>query len=173
MRERARAMDESLEFLTRAWTGEAFVHDGEHYGISTVQFLPRPVQRPRIPVWPVGVWPAPRSMRRAARWDGVLLQRSADAMGEGPLRPDEVAEAVAWLRTERERLRSEGFAVAEDFDVVVDGELPADRVDAGATVREYAAAGATWFVESYWQPSVATAQFQLERVRSGPPVLSP
>ncbi|NLF06016.1 MAG: hypothetical protein GX593_13585, partial [Actinomycetales bacterium] len=92
--------------------------------------------------------------------------------GEGTLRPDEVAEAVAWLRDERARLRSEGFAVAEEFDVVLDGELPADRAAAGALAREYADAGATWFIEAYWRPSVATPEFQLERVRSGPPLLS-
>lgn len=169
VRDRARAMDESLEFLGKAWTGGVFAHDGEYFGITDVQFVPPPVQRPRIPVWPVGVWPAPRSMRRAARWDGVMLQRGAGSDGEGTLRPDEVADAVAWLRTERDRLRGEGFVVAEEFDVVVDGELPADRDEAGARAREYAEAGATWFIEAYWRPETATPQFQLDRVRSGPP----
>lgn len=138
-----------------------------------MQFLPRPVQRPRIPVWPVGVWPAPRSLRRAARWDGVLLQRGAGSDGEGTLRPDEVAEAVAWLRTERDRLRADGLPVTEAFDVVVEGELPADREAAGTLARAYAAAGATWFVEAYWRPETATPEFQLGRVRTGPPRLRP
>ncbi len=169
VRDRARAMDESLDFLTEAWTGEVFAHDGEYFGISDVQFVPRPVQRPRIPVWPVGIWPAPRSMRRAARWDGVMLQRGAGSDGEGTLRPDEVAEAVAWLRAERERLRGEGAELPEEFDVVVEGELPADRDEAGELVRAYSEAGATWFVEAYWRPEKATPEFQLERVRSGPP----
>ncbi|MDQ2623564.1 MAG: LLM class flavin-dependent oxidoreductase [Actinomycetota bacterium] len=172
VRDRARAMDESLEFLAKAWTGEVFAHDGEYFGISDVQFVPRPVQRPRIPVWPVGVWPAPRSMRRAARWDGVLLQRGAGSDGEGTLRPDEVAAAVTWLRTERERLQGEGFAVSDAFDVVVEGELPADRDEAGTIVRAYEEAGATWFVEAYWRPELATPRFQLDRVRSGPPKAS-
>jgi len=172
VRDRARAMDESLDFLTKAWTGEVFAHDGEHYGITDVQFVPRPLQRPRVPVWPVGVWPAPRSMRRAARWDGVMLQRGAGSDGEGTLRPDEVADAVAWLRTERERLRSEGAELPEVFDVVVEGELPADRDDAGELARAYAEAGATWFIEAYWRPETATPEFQLDRVRSGPPRVS-
>src|SRR5690554_1502672 len=148
VRDRARAMDESLEFLAKAWTGEVFAHDGEYFGISDVQFVPRPVQLPRIPVWPVGVWPAPRSMRRAARWDGVMLQRGAGSDGEGTLRPDEVAEAVAWLHTERERLRSEGAELPEEFDVVVEGEMPADRAEASELARAYAEAGATWFIRS-------------------------
>ena len=172
VRERARALDESLEFLERAWTGERFSFDGEHYGIGEVQLVPRPVQLPRIPVWPVAVWPAPRSMRRGARWDGALLQRGAGSTGEGPLRPEEVAEAVAWLRAERERLRGEGAVLSEQFDVAVEGELPADRDEAGALARAYADAGATWFVEAYWQPTSATPEAQLERVRSGPPRLT-
>ncbi|HLU64049.1 MAG TPA: LLM class flavin-dependent oxidoreductase [Protaetiibacter sp.] len=172
IRDRARAMDESLEFLSKAWTGEVFAHDGEYYGISDVQFIPRPVQRPRIPVWPVGVWPAPRSMRRTARWDGAMLQRGAGSDGEGMLRPDEVADAVSWLRVERERLHGEGFPLAEELDVVVEGELPADRDAAGALAREYADAGATWLIEAYWRPETATPAFQLDRVRSGPPRLA-
>src|SRR5690554_3806283 len=172
VRDRARAMDESLEFLAKAWTGELFSHDGEYYGITDVQFLPRPVQRPRVPVWPVGVWPAPRSMRRTARWDGVMLQRGAGSDGEGMLRPDEVADAVSWLRVERERLHGEGFPLAEELDVVVEGELPADRDAAGALAREYADAGATWLIEAYWRPETATPAFQLDRVRSGPPRLA-
>lgn len=172
VRDRARALDESLEFLERAWTGEVFSFDGEYFGIGDVQFAPQPVQRPRIPVWPVAVWPAPRSLRRGARWDGVLLQRGAGSEGEGMLRPEEVAQAVTWLSGERERLRGEGAELPEHFEVAVEGELPADRDEAGALAREYADAGATWLVEAYWQASSATPEMQLERVRSGPPRLA-
>src|SRR5690606_14843999 len=148
VRDRARAMAESLEFLAKAWTGEAFAHDAEHFGLSAVQLVPRPAQRPRIPAWRAGVGPARRSMRRAARWDAVSLPRGAGSDGEGTLRPDEVAAAVRWLRTERERLQGEGFAVSDAFDVGVEGELPADRDEAGTIVRAYEEAGATWFVEA-------------------------
>ncbi len=168
-RERADALDEALGFLDRAWSGEVFSHAGEHFGIDDVQFLPRPVQRPRVPVWPVGVWPAPRSMRRAARWDGVLLQRRGSAGDAGPWRPQEVADAVAWLRDERARSRAEGAPVVEHVDVVLDGPLPADRREARALVEAYAEAGATWFVASDWEPASATPEAQLERVLSGPP----
>jgi alkanesulfonate monooxygenase SsuD/methylene tetrahydromethanopterin reductase-like flavin-dependent oxidoreductase (luciferase family) len=34
-----------------AWSGEPVNHRGRHYLVDDVQFLPRPVQRPRIPVW--------------------------------------------------------------------------------------------------------------------------
>lgn len=40
-------LDEALEILTAAWTGEP---RGEHYMVDGMRFLPRPVQRPGVPV---------------------------------------------------------------------------------------------------------------------------
>ena len=54
--------------------GERVSFDGEHYRFGPMTFLPRPVQRPRIPIWVVGAWPSERSMARAARWDGLVAQ---------------------------------------------------------------------------------------------------
>ena len=63
-------------------------------------FLPRPVQRPRIPVWVVGAWPHERSMRRAARWDGIVVQAPGPD-GEPATGPRSCREIVDWLRRER------------------------------------------------------------------------
>jgi alkanesulfonate monooxygenase SsuD/methylene tetrahydromethanopterin reductase-like flavin-dependent oxidoreductase (luciferase family) len=38
------------EFLTAAWSGEPVHHRGEHYTVDGMRFLPRPVQRPGVPV---------------------------------------------------------------------------------------------------------------------------
>ena len=51
---RAQKLDESLEILTGLWSGEPFSNQGRHYQIEEMTFLPRPVQRPRIPIWVVG-----------------------------------------------------------------------------------------------------------------------
>ena len=86
-RKRAAMLDESLEVITRAWTGEEVVHRGEHYTVDGVRFLPRPVQQPRIPIWVAGLIGNKRPRRRAARYDGyfpVFLES-----------PDQAAEAVA------------------------------------------------------------------------------
>jgi alkanesulfonate monooxygenase SsuD/methylene tetrahydromethanopterin reductase-like flavin-dependent oxidoreductase (luciferase family) len=56
-RERARMLDEGLAELTGYWDGA---------------FEPRPVQRPRIPVWLAARWPYRRPVRRAAKWDGFF-----------------------------------------------------------------------------------------------------
>jgi alkanesulfonate monooxygenase SsuD/methylene tetrahydromethanopterin reductase-like flavin-dependent oxidoreductase (luciferase family) len=47
-------LDESLEILTAAWSGEPVYHRGVHYTIDGIQFLPRPVQQPGVPVWVPG-----------------------------------------------------------------------------------------------------------------------
>ena len=47
-RRRARMLDECLEILSAAWSGEPVHHHGEHYTVDGMRFLPRPVQRPGI-----------------------------------------------------------------------------------------------------------------------------
>ena len=71
-KKRAEMLDESLAIIDGLWSGEPFSFRGEHYQVDEMTFLPKPVQSPRIPVWVVGAWPRPKSMRRAARWDCVL-----------------------------------------------------------------------------------------------------
>src|SRR5919112_3690776 len=86
-RRRARMLDESLEILAAAWSGEPVRHRGEHYTVDGMSFLPRPVQRPAIPVWVAGFYGKPRPMRRAARYQGFFPIELDHA--------DQVAEVVA------------------------------------------------------------------------------
>jgi alkanesulfonate monooxygenase SsuD/methylene tetrahydromethanopterin reductase-like flavin-dependent oxidoreductase (luciferase family) len=65
-------LDESLEVLAAAWSGEPVHHRGEHYTVDGMLFLPRPVQRPGVPVWVAGYYGKPRPMRRAARHQGFF-----------------------------------------------------------------------------------------------------
>src|SRR5829696_4422621 len=130
---RASMLDESLEILTTAWTGEAVHHRGEHYTVDGMRFLPRPVQRPGVPVW-VGGYPGKRKpLRRAVRHQGFF-----------PLaldHPEQVAEIVAYLAALR---REAGRDPTEPYDVVV-------AVPPGSDPAPYVAAGATWWlVEFPW-----------------------
>ena len=70
-RELAARLDEGLTALNLLWSGEPVTFHGAHVVVDDVAFLPTPVQRPRVPVWVGGVWPARPPMRRAARWDGA------------------------------------------------------------------------------------------------------
>jgi alkanesulfonate monooxygenase SsuD/methylene tetrahydromethanopterin reductase-like flavin-dependent oxidoreductase (luciferase family) len=46
---RAQMLDESLDILTAAWSGEPVRHRGEYYTVNGMRFLPRPVQQPGVP----------------------------------------------------------------------------------------------------------------------------
>ena len=165
-RERAERVDDALAILERAWTGEPFSYTGRHHAVHGLQVRPRPVQVPRIPVWCVGAWPSERSMGRAARWDGVIPQSRTSS---GPVSPAQVSEVVAWaVERRRELAEREPERHLGVFDVVVDGELPADPAAAAELAGSYAAAGATWWIESRWDERGAPDAL-LELARQGPP----
>jgi alkanesulfonate monooxygenase SsuD/methylene tetrahydromethanopterin reductase-like flavin-dependent oxidoreductase (luciferase family) len=161
-RERAERLDETLSILEGLQSGEPFAFDGEHYRFGPMTFLPTPVQRPRIPVWVVGAWPRPRSMRRAARWDGIFVQAQGPD-GRPASLPEVLPTIVDWLRTERPAdLRD------RPYEVVVDGTTPAgDLRRAAAITAAHAAAGATWWIESDW--SAPTVDALRARIAAGPP----
>jgi alkanesulfonate monooxygenase SsuD/methylene tetrahydromethanopterin reductase-like flavin-dependent oxidoreductase (luciferase family) len=165
--QRAELLDESLAILAGLWTGELFSFHGKHHVLHEVRFQPRPVHG-SIPIWVGGWWPHKPPLRRAARWDGM-----APITSGGALTPDELGEAYAYVRDHRP-------AGATAFDVVVTGATePEDREAAGTQVAEYAARGATWWVEdcspwrfgadweSPWQP-IWTRWIQ-DRIAVGPP----
>ncbi|MET0976605.1 MAG: LLM class flavin-dependent oxidoreductase, partial [Leifsonia sp.] len=125
-RVRAELLDESLDLLHDLWRGEPFAYEGEHYRASRTELMlpPPTVQRPRPPVWVVGVWPRPRSMRRVARYDGWIPNYAPP--GAGTAGPDEqqrlytpeiAVEAIAWITAERE---SAGLG-DRPFDILQEG----------------------------------------------------
>src|SRR5262249_11423353 len=69
---RAAMLDEGLEVLAGLWSAAPLHFEGTHYHVHGAQFLPRPLQTPRIPVWVAGGWPHTAPFRRASRWDGVF-----------------------------------------------------------------------------------------------------
>jgi alkanesulfonate monooxygenase SsuD/methylene tetrahydromethanopterin reductase-like flavin-dependent oxidoreductase (luciferase family) len=143
---RAELLDEGLEIVTRLWTGEPVLFTGHHLEVDGAQFLPRPVQEPRIPIWCAAHWPHRRPLRRAARYDGVV------PIGE--LSPGGVGELV----TEVHRHRSLPGA----FDVAL-----ASWCADGSPVDAYESAGVTWWLEAF-QPDadLGAARAVIER---GPP----
>jgi len=137
-RRRARMLDESLEILTAAWTGETVHHRGEHYTVDGMSFLPRPVQRPGVPVWVAGYYGKRRPMSRAARYQGFFPL--------GLDHPEQLAEIVTDLAELR---REAGRELTDTYDIVVALEPDEDPAP-------YAAAGATWWLVAFpWDaPSV-------------------
>ena len=148
-RRRASMLDESLEILAAAWSGEPVHHRGEHYTVDGMDFLPRPVQRPGVPVWVAGYYGKRRPLRRAARHQGFFPL--------GLDRPEQLAEIVAELTT----LRAEaGTGVDTPYDVVV--ALPP-----GEDPAPYAAAGATWWLVEFPWDAVSVDEVRAV-IRQGP-----
>ncbi len=125
-RERAAMLDEALTLIDRLWTGDPVDHAGPHYSARDVTFAPRPLQRPRIPIWIGGRWPARAPIRRAARWDGYFPIDLAD--------PDDLAACADQI------LRVRG--TLDGFDLIVECAPHDDPAP-------WIAAGATWWLSSF------------------------
>jgi alkanesulfonate monooxygenase SsuD/methylene tetrahydromethanopterin reductase-like flavin-dependent oxidoreductase (luciferase family) len=138
-RRRAEKLDEGLDVLAGLWSGETFSFTGNHYTINDVQFLPTPVQQPRIPIWVAQMYPHRRPLRRAARWDGLVPMHETETFPT-PAQVDEVVSVARSYRT------------ADDgpFDVNVPALLTPDRSGTRQLVRDYESAGATWLQVSAW-----------------------
>ncbi len=174
-RTRAERLDESLQILELLWSGRPVHFSGKHYTVDGLWFEPAALQSPRIPVWVVAGWPRERSMRRAARLDGVIAFKMGPAGSladsgrafAGGLAPDDVHDLCAWV----ERHRQGGTP----FDVVLSGGTGRNEKRRAERVRPYAEAGATWWIESaawlaMWSAPGDVAAVR-ERIRLGPPAL--
>lgn len=158
---RAELLDETLEILGKAFTGKPFSHAGTHYQVDNLSVEPPSVQQPRIPIWVVGAWPRPKSMRRAARWDGVMPSLADDPFR--PLTPGDVAAVRDWMIAHRDN-RTTG-------EIVLEGVSPGDDATwVDGHLRPLADAGATWWIESRWEAPNDIGTLRA-RVRQGPPRL--
>lgn len=142
-RTRAAMLDESLAIIDSLLQGPT-EFAGEHYRVEA-DFRPRPLQRPRPPIWVGGVVPNRRPLARARRWDGV-----APDSPNGHVTPEELAKHLA----------ADGHPAREGWDVVVP-RTP------GVPAQEYADAGATWLIDNIhphddWKATITQA------TRSGP-----
>jgi alkanesulfonate monooxygenase SsuD/methylene tetrahydromethanopterin reductase-like flavin-dependent oxidoreductase (luciferase family) len=155
-KKRAAMLDEGLTILDGLLSGGPVTHRGQHYSVEGVSLAPRPLQRPRIPIWIGGE--GPPALRRAARWDGWLAPVTSH--GGTPTMaksPERLAEMVAEIR--RHRTTNAPFEVAIDgYSEAADPALP----------RTYAAAGATWWLEGIHDVRDPLGRL-MARVKAGPP----
>jgi alkanesulfonate monooxygenase SsuD/methylene tetrahydromethanopterin reductase-like flavin-dependent oxidoreductase (luciferase family) len=151
-------LDEGLAILTRLWSGEECSYRGQHYQLSPVQFLPTPLQRPRIPIWIAGIWPHKKPFRRAAQFDGVYPQMSGRA-----LMPEDFREILAFIQTQRPQ--------TTPFEALAYGRSSgSDKASDAAHVAAFALAGATWWLE-HFAPEQTVEQVR-QRIEQGPPGIS-
>ena len=143
-RRRGQMLDESLEILAAAWSGRPVHHHSLHYTVDGISFLPRPVQRPGVPVWAAGRPGKITPLRRAARHDGFFPVNLEH--------PDQLADIVTTIAGFRERKTR--------YDIVV--ALPP-----GTDPAPYAKAGATWWLAEFTPETVSLDQVR-GVLRDGP-----
>ena len=161
---RAERLDEGIDLVRTLWDGGLSYH-GSHYDFECAGgdlFSGVRSSAGRIPVWAVGVWPRPKSMRRVLRCDGIVPQYNLDGRDAGP---DDARAVRAWLAEHGAR---------PDTDIVAEGQTPAgDPGAAAAQVTPWARAGCTWWIENRWvMPEGTTdpAAVVRDRLAAGPPV---
>jgi alkanesulfonate monooxygenase SsuD/methylene tetrahydromethanopterin reductase-like flavin-dependent oxidoreductase (luciferase family) len=152
----AEMLDEGLEVITGLWSGEPFSYQGKHYHVDNVQFLPRPVQQPRIPIWVAGNWPNKKPFRRAARWDGV-----AAGSVTGRLTPDDYREMATYINEFR--------TSTSPFDIVRTAMLPpGEPGEVAEAIAEYEQAGVTWWLVPL-EDDMGPIEELRARIHKGPP----
>lgn len=145
---RAVRLDETLDIMTRLWSGETVTHHSEHFAIDRFRLTQGPVQQPRIPIWVGG--DSAGAMRRAARWDGWI----------GP-DDDPMSKTADDVITTRDALTAAG--AGSGFDIAW-ASSSFDHA-AEARVQDVSGSGATWWIE----PLFGEGDAVLDRIRRGPP----
>ena len=124
-RARGDQLDEGADVLVRLWAGEEVHHEGWPQ-VDGVSITPGPLQQPRIPVWFGTKGISDRTLRRAARFDGLYPIEVTD---------DEVRRMLAVISSIRGGLDGFSLALAAHPGVDLDG---------------LAALGATWVMHAFW-----------------------
>ncbi len=136
-RQRAAMLDEALDLLAHLWSGKKVTRVGRFYHVDGVRLLPKPLQKPRIPIWIGGVWPLKGPTQRALRWDGACLYKKPP---DEDFTPKDVSD-LAMLARARPN-------ASTGFDIVV-GHATWQRAKDSERERAYisslAEAGATWW----------------------------
>jgi len=72
--ERVSLFEEGVEIIKRAWTEEKLYFVGKRYTLTNISVTPKPVQKPRPPIWVAAV--GDEAMKRAGRVGDALLADS-------------------------------------------------------------------------------------------------
>ena len=128
-------LDEGVALLLAFFGGELVDHHGDAFTASEVTVLPRPVQRPRPPLWfAARGGSAKRPLRRAARFDGLVPIELEDG--------DHLSRMLDVIVAERGSL--------DGFDTMV---------GTGLDVADIERRGATWSYHSFATTASAAEVF--------------
>ncbi len=170
--ERGRATDEYLRLMRECWTKDQIHFDGTYYRVSDVVFLPKPVQKPAIPIWIGGHTDG--ALQRAGElgdgWHPIGLRPPA------LLHPREYAEKVKQVRARATRAGRNPEAITLTFRAPMEVWPKRAKPRAGdrqlfrgtaeqviADIRQYQALGVTHFVFDFPAPDPKAVVANMER----------
>jgi probable F420-dependent oxidoreductase len=170
--ERGRVTDEYIKLMRAAWTTDPVAFDGKYYPVRDVHVLPKPVQRPAIPVWIGGHTEA--ALRRAGTlgdgWHPIGMRPPA------LLTPDEYAAKAKQVHDAARRAGRDPKSITLTIRVPMEvraknakaaaGDRPlfqgtADEVS--ADIRRYQALGVSHFVFDHTVPEARAVLTNMER----------
>ncbi len=160
---RAEMLDEGIEILTGLYQSRQFDFDGKHYHIKltameTRHYPPPCFQKPRLPIWTVGVWKREKSMQRVLRCDGLLPARMNEEGQFIDLKPQDVREMKAYVEANR--------TLTTPFDIAVEGKtVGMSEQQKADTILPWVEAGATWWIDG---PYGVSKEEMIAHLRLGP-----
>ena len=148
-RYRGSITDEAVQIMIKCWEEEEFSFEGEHFTFHNVRCTPKPVQKPRIPVW-FGATQG-EALRRAARLGDGLLHTIAAP-------PDAPARFVQHLKEYGKDWRNPHIL---NMSLLFTSENPERDWQLLAPSALYHAQGyATWYAQDQnWQQGTTPATF--------------
>src|SRR5687768_17566872 len=162
--EKAGRLSESIEIMRRLWSERSIDYDGRYDKLNDVGILPRPVQKPGIPIWVVADRNENGFKRVGRLGDGwVTLAHTAEQFAASRSKIDQYAQehgkcpvsalyATFNIDRDGERARREGWRWMEEFF-----QQPKEKIsyhftifgtpeECAATLKDYRPAGLTTII---------------------------
>ena len=121
MSQRPSRMDEGIEVLEKALSGEAFTYEGKRHKFENATLTPKPVQNP-IPLY-IGAFEEP-AIRRAGRYGYPLLigpGRTVNMVRDTLAYYNDEAKKVGWSTDDIEHILLRETFVSPDRDKAIEG----------------------------------------------------
>lgn len=150
--DRVSLFEEGAEIIQRAWTEDRVTFAGKRYTLKNVAVTPKPVQRPRPPIWAAAV--SDEAMKRAGRMADAVLCDSFQLPGRLKRRVD------LYRATAERRGKTPQVVMFREGFVARTREAAVREYEAGvlSTHRYY------WRNGSYYQDVQKEADLTLERI---------
>jgi probable F420-dependent oxidoreductase len=125
---RGSATDEQLRILKSVWTEDIAGFDGRFYRFPRLGVHPHPVQKPHPPIWVGGH--TPPALRRTARLGDGWLPIGGRPPADLP--PWQVAECIATIREQAQRIGRDPSSIRVQFNATVDFDASDGRPFSGS-----------------------------------------